>query len=164
MSKRRDEGKKGGGKREGGGKEKEKERREGRKQKEKRRNERGERQAGRMGFGLMSPGTPSSPPRRADTSPQPALVCHQQRSSGASGSHKIVPVLLPALRRLSCLFSAKKWWDYQVKHVCHQAQWVECCSRQVHRKMLICPRLGVSRRTQDRLCLPRRSQRKGQRL
>ena len=85
-------------------------------------------------------------PHPAELTPLPSplrSVCHQQRSSGASGSHKIFPVLLPALRRLSCLLGAKKWWDYQVKHVCHQAQWVECCSRQVHRKMLICPRLGV---------------------
>lgn len=57
-------------KREGEGKEKEKERQEGRKQKEKRRNERGKRQAGRMGFGLMSCGDPFfTPPQRRHVFP-----------------------------------------------------------------------------------------------
>ena len=163
MSKRRDEGKKEGGK-EGRGKGMKRRRRDGREE-NRRRKEGMKGEKGRWGgwvSGSCPAGTSSSPPRSADTSPQPAPVCHQQRSSVASGSHKIFTVLLPALLCLSLPHRCQKAVELsEVKHVCHQAWWVGCCSRLVHRKMLICPGLGV---TQARLRLPQRPWRKLQRL
>lgn len=144
MSRRRDEGKKEGGK-EGRGTGR-KRRREGREE-NRRKEEEMKGETGRRGewVSALVPRGPRLPhPAALTRLPSPLLpVWHQQRSSVASGSHKIFTVLLPALLHLSLPRRCQKAVELsEVKHVCHQAWWVGCCSRLVHRKMLICPRLG----------------------
>lgn len=143
MSRRRDEGKKEGGK-EGRGKGR-KRRKEGREENRRKKEMKGE--TGRRG-GWVSAHVLRGPllphPAVLTRLPNPLLpVWHQQRSSVASGSHKIFTVLLPALLHLSLPRRCQKAVELsEVKHVCHQAWWVGCCSRLVHRKMLICPGPG----------------------
>ena len=144
---------------------KEKERWEGRKQKEKRRNERGKGRQGGWVLGSCPAGTPSSPPRRADTSPQPAPVC---LSSAEIFRRLRLPQNIPC--SLAC--SAPSLLPLRCQKVVGLSGKARLSPGTVGGVLLpagssedayLPPARGV-RRTQARLRLPRRPQRKGQRL